>query len=200
MPEYTHNQLLILHHLKRYGPITRAPGTSILQAMSAELGMKVSALTYQLRTLEAKCLVLRTYGRPATRQFGAGASNNPLTRLELVDPNMNLPPIPQVYVANPPDRQRKPTPLGIVMADENEDLEERIEHRNHDEPTVEAIVEALIDRALELQKQVDKLQDVIAGLNTENERLRQPKPQAHVTSRVRDVLTQDQWDALRRKS
>jgi hypothetical protein len=196
MPEYTHNQLLVLHHLKRYGPITRAPGTSILQSMSAELGMKVSALTYQLRTLEAKCLVLRTYERPATRKFGAGASNNPLVKVELVDPNMSLPPIPQVYVATPPDRQRKPTPLGIVIAEENEDLEERIEHN---EPTVEAIVEALIDRALELQKQVDKLQDVIAGLNAENTRLRQPKPQAHVTSRVRDVLTADQWDTLRRK-
>jgi hypothetical protein len=196
MPEYTHNQLLILHHLKRYGPITKPPNDSILRVTAAELGMKVSALTYQLRTLEAKCLVLRTYERPATRQFGAGASNNPLTRLELVDPNMTLPAIPQVYV----DRQRKPTPLGIVIAEENEDLEERIEHRNHDEPSVESIVEALVDRALELQKQVDKLQNVIAGLNAENARLRQPKPQPHLSARVRDVLTDDQWDALRRKS
>jgi hypothetical protein len=199
-PHYSHNQLLVLHHLKRYGPILKPPRDTITRTMAAELGMKDATLKYVLRTLETQCIILRSYknGKPS---FGDKAgTNHPMTKLELVDPDMVLPAIPQVYVTTPPDQQRKPTPLGIVMAHENEELDERVESSNGKEPTVESVIDALIDRALELQKQVDKLQDVIEGLNAENARLvKAAKPQpTHLSSRVRDVLPPDVWERLKK--
>jgi DNA-binding Lrp family transcriptional regulator len=194
----THNELLVLHHLKRYGPIKRTHnGQSIANDMADELGMQHSTLRYLLRRLEDKCLILRSYAKPQTHTFEGGA-NNPMIKLELVDPDMVLEPIPQVFVPHEPP---KPLPLAVTMERENRELEERIDHSNGDrEPSVESIVDALIDRALELQKQVDKLQNVIEGLNKENERLHKAtaKP-AHLSSRVQGVLTAEQWDNLRRK-
>ena len=194
----SHNDLLVLHHLKRYGPLKRIKrGHSIINDMAAELGMKTSTLKYILRKLEKQCIVLRTYEKPQSHSFSEGA-NNPLIKLELVDPNMELQAIPQVYRPLDPPR---PLPLAATMERENRELEERVEQQHSNEPTVESIIEALIDRALELQKQVDKLHDVVDGLTQENERLRKaatPKP-AHLSSRVRDVLAPDVWDNLRRQ-
>lgn len=194
--KYTHNQLLILHHLKRYGPLNRTTSEgNITETMAVELGMKHSTLKYLLRNFEKDCIILRTYsGGIKAARFGAGA-NQPMVKLELVDPNMPLPPIPQVYTPHPPP---KPLPLGVVLAHETEELEHR---QNGTAPTVESVIEALIDRALELQHQVDKLHGVITQLTSENDLLKKrlkPPPNPHLTERIRGVLTEEQWTNLRK--
>lgn len=181
--DYTPNELRMLWHLKRNGPLVREGNQSLLGQLAYNLSLSVGSTRTILRNLEQRCLVLRSYKYPQPHRFSEG-KNNPLLKIELVDPDMALPPVP-------------PLPLAVVVARENEELAERCAV----EPSVEHMVDALIDRALELQKQVDKLQDVIAGLAAENDRLRHPAQQSiqHITQRVRDALTPDQWDELRKK-
>ena len=183
-PEYTNNELRVLWYLKRHGPLVRRNNESLLRRVVSDLNDAIAIDTIRtiLLHLEKRSLVLRTYKR-GLQPFNSG-QNNPMLKLELVDPEMWLPPCPP------------PIPLAVVVAHQNEELEERTAH----EPTIEAIVGALIDRSIELQKQVDKLHDMVEGLNAENERLRKearPKPAPHLTSRVRDVLTPEQWETLR---
>jgi hypothetical protein len=186
--EYTPRELQILWHLKRAGgKITRTTNHSLLSETAYALNMRASTFRHLCADLETRCIILRTYrlGKSATFESGR---NNPCTSIELVDPRMDLP-----YLA--------PLPAAVIIAHENDELAERLTR----EPSTEQIVEALIDRALELQKQIDKLQDVVDGLNAENTRLqaqarsrREPTP--HLQQRVQSVLTAEQWDTLRGKS
>jgi hypothetical protein len=181
---YTATELRLLWTLKRHGPLIRQGTSSLLNQLADELGKSPGTTRTILRDLEKRCLVLRTYQKPQPAKFG-DARGNALLRVELIDPDMQLPPPP------------KAIPLAVVVARENEELAER----HATEPSVEQIVDALIDRALELQKQIDRLQDLVAGLSAENDRLRHtPKPAvAHMTQRVQDVLTPEQWEALRKR-
>lgn len=189
---FNHTELAILWMLKRRkGKVVRGKkGTSAERScvtiIANEIGKNTNTVRYSLAQLEQNNIVLRTYPRPKADSFGEDG-NNPMLKVELVDPKMYLPPLKQ-------------TPLGVVVAQENRDLDERTAH----EPSVDAIVSALVDRLEEYQKQVNKLQDIVEALTSENEKLRRrverPKPSEHLTSRVRDVLTPEQWEELRHRT
>jgi hypothetical protein len=161
----------------RNDPTPIAPG--ILSTLSDELNIRHNSVAYTLKVLEEKSLVLRTYlqGRG---KFGDKVGFNPMVRLELVDPDMPLPPMP------------KPLPLAAVVERENRDLYERAAH----EPTAEEIILALLERNEVLQGQIDKLQDIVAA---QAQQLQKPKARdlTHLQSRVRDALTPEKWEELR---
>jgi hypothetical protein len=185
MAEFSYRELQVLWYLKRHGgkvvkdPKIRGLGNKI----ASELCIPQSSFNQAIRALEHRSVVIRTYQKPLTGKIEPG--NNPLLAVEMVDPFMELPPI-------------APTPLGVVVAFENRELAERTEK----EPSVEKIILALVDRAVELQKQIDKLQDVVEKLSVENTMLKQRherKPtDAHLQMKVQSVLTNEQWDSLRR--
>jgi len=186
---YTYSQLHILWYLKRHGPVRRQDvNHSVYQLLSDELQMKRGTVRYTLRILEEMSLVLRTYEKGAASNFKEGA-RNPLIRVELVDPDMYLPPCPP------------PMPLAVVMARENEDLDERTAH----EPSAEQIIMALLKRNDELQGQITRLQDIVAAqaetLSETNKLIEKAKTNhhdlGHLHQRVRDALTPEQWESLR---
>jgi hypothetical protein len=154
---------------------------SLMGKLGYELNMTVDSVRYTLNQLEARSLVLRTYMKGRTAQV-----HNPLTRIELVDPTIELPPLP-------------PNPPAIVIMKENEELLERVAH----EPSVEDMVMALVDRITELQTQVDKLHTIVCQLEQENTNLKKSAAQTHktvsqrLTQRVQDALTTEQWEKLR---
>jgi len=177
--EYTRTQLRILWHLKRHGPLTntdpRPQGGGLTSSLAEELDLRVKTLGWNLRHLEQRSLILRTY-KHGLRRF-ADNGYNPMIRLELVDPTMYLPPCPA------------PLPLAAVMARENEEMGHRDEH----EPSAEQIILALLKRNDELQGQIVKLQDIVSAQADQLVAASKPKPR----QRVRDALTPEQWEALR---
>jgi hypothetical protein len=197
-PEYSLTELRVLWYLKRHGPLTdsnphdkRKP--TIYGTLAADLGIRVHTVRYAVAQLERKSIVLRTFYGPKVASFSDGAGFNPLVRLELVDRDIHLP--------SPPP----PTPLATVIARENRELQERVTP-NHD-PTVEQALLAVLDRNDELQKQLDRLREIVDAqakdnivLREEVERLRRP-PVKHVSEglqeRVRGALTEEQWEQLR---
>jgi hypothetical protein len=150
--------------------------------MSQVLDLGVGTVRYVIGGLEQRSLVLRSY-RSGKRQDFGNQGYNPIVRIELVDPNMELPPL-------------KPIPLAVVIAKENQELEERTVH----EPTAEAIVDALLSRIAELQGQIDKLCSVVREQEDEMSKLRKraaTPPAPPLTEKVRNALTEEQWEALR---
>ena len=199
MTEFSYKELQILHYLKRRRgvmvhrpPFRPGQREGIVNTLAEALDIKQTTIGYVLRRLEERCLVIRSYLRPKAGGFRDGTGYNPITRLELVDPTMDLPPLPQ-------------PPLGVVVARENRELAERVAP-NHD-PTVEQALLAVLDRNDELQKQLDRLREIVDAqakdnitLREEVERLRRP-PVKHVSEglqeRVRGALTEEQWEQLR---
>lgn len=185
MAQYTYNELSVLWYLKRHnGVVTGGTqgGDTILGTMSHDLNMNKHTVSNVLRRLEGRCIILRTYART---QKGYGADGyNPLKKVELVDPDMFLPPLPQLS-------------LGIVIAHENEELSERTAA----EPSTEGMVLALVERIVELQAQVDKLQQIVVdqeALVSQLKKQQTRKPHSEgLTQAVRSVLTADQWEKLR---
>lgn len=176
---YNKTQLRILWYLKQHGPIKRTTSTgymSLVTRLSDALEIKPSLIRYNLKVLEEACVILRTYakGKPATFEDARG---NTLLSIELVDPTMSLPPKP---VWNP-------TPVVVVDAQENEELYES----SLIEPSQDSVILALLERNDELTTQITKLQDVIQKLTAEKRSVPE-----HLTSRVRDALTPEQWDQL----
>jgi len=165
----------------------------LLKSVASIVDLRPATFGYILRGLESESLVLRTYskGKPVFDDR-AGKKASRLIRIELVDPSMWLPELPP------------PIPLGIVMDQENRDLHER----TCETPTEERVIEALLLRNDELQAQINKLQEVIEGLAAENsklayrvETLSQPARRHvadHLSSRIQNALTPEQWDSLRR--
>jgi hypothetical protein len=188
--QYTRNELKVLWSLKR-GPWTKQDKISLLKKQAGILDMRPATLAYVLKGLELESLVLRHYEKGRTSDWAKG-EYNPLVKVELVDPTMWLPELPP------------PLPLGIVMDQENRDLHER----TCETPTEERVIEMLLIRNDELQAQVNKLQEVIEGLAAENsklafqvEKLSRParrRVSDHLSSRVQNALTPEQWDQLRR--
>jgi uncharacterized coiled-coil protein SlyX len=164
------------------------------------LGLGVSTTTRVLADLHERSLVLRTYRYP----LGGDMRGNRLDRVELVDPAMTLPAPPRGPVgrASPKTGKTRQPASGpsvrpaVALVRETAVLEERTARQ----PSIERVVDALVERALELQRQVDKLHGVVEALGEENDRLRaagRSQGQPHLSQRVRDVLTPEQWDALR---
>lgn len=181
---YTSSELAVLYHLKRYGPLTstsKSPQDSLLTKLRRELGMKKGQLTWALNKLENRCVILRTYARPIKQNFADNQGYNPVVRLELIDPEMELPPPP------------KPMPLAVVVAKENEAMYEN----GATEPTADDIVEALLHRISELQGQVDKLAAIVQDQATKLDKA--GRSSTHLTERIRAALTQEQWDSLHHK-
>ena len=196
MPEYSYNELRVLWCLKRHGGIMTDENPKqkkgIYDRLSNELDVSRPSLKYTLRMLEQKSLVLRTYRKVKASTFREKANSgyNPLVRLELVDPHMWLPELPKLS-------------LGVVIAHENEDLGRRMEH----EPSIEGALIAVLDRNDELQKQIEKLREIIDAqaneclqLKDKLARLERPA-RTHISTglnqRVKDALTPEQWDALK---
>ena len=137
MRKFTSSELRVLWHLKQYGPVKREGSNSPLVRMATDLGMSSATLRYHLRRLEEESLVLRTHKRPSNHTFGADRGN-PCLSIELIDPEMSLPPRP------------KPLPEFVVVAKENRELDELVAH----EPTTEEMVMALVRRITELENTV----------------------------------------------
>lgn len=185
--EYTHNELKVLWYLKRNGPIvrtdTRAGQPGMMTELAETLDIRRATLNYVFRGLENKCLIIRTYRRETkqVRNFEDKMGYNPLIKIELIDPQMYLPPLPA------------PMPLAAVVAHENEDLYHRIVH----EPTTEEIIIALLSRNEQLQEQINKLQEIVqAQANEMMHSKQQHRAPEHLMSRVKGALTPEQWEAL----
>jgi len=200
-PEYTRTELKILWYVKRRNPIVAAshsPRDSILTAMASELDMIKKTVVFNLNRLDKRCLVMRQYKRPG-KPFGDGGGYNPLLRLELVDPGMWLPPLPE-----PPPK--------VIMANENEAMTHQYPMRNtNHEPTPESVILALLERNEELrqekaqmQEQIDKLHEII--MRQEQEVTTAKKQVAavaavpkfdHLTNRLKDALGDEAWESLK---
>ena len=196
-PEYTRNELKVLWYLKRHGPMTNnnpVPGvteSSIPNRLAAKCDIRTHTISYILRSLETKCLVIRTYRGAKSAKFADGPGYNPMVKLELVDPNMWLPELPA------------PPPLAAVLNHENEELHERTAHL----PTVDRTIEMLLDRLDEYKAQIDKLCGIVRDVTAERDSLQhrvtelQRPAMKHVsepsTHRIQEHLTPEQWDDLR---
>lgn len=193
---FTYSELKILWYLKR-GPLMvkdttptggRGPKISLLNRLALDLEMSVSSVSYNLKNLEDRCLILRTYKGERAGNFVSDKGYNPLVKVELVDPDIHLPELPKIS-------------LGVVLAHENEDLLVRTEH----EPSYEDVMMALVDRIQELQVNVDKLQDALIKSSEENERLKKDvaevkrPPRTHLSDPVRNALTKEKWDELKHR-
>lgn len=181
--EYTNTELRVLWYIKRHGPLiakSDSPSASLIRLITDAVPMSRQTIANALRTLEDRCLILKTYKREKAASFDASNGFNPLIRIELVDPDMHLPPLPP------------PMPLGVVMAKETREMERTVE------PSPEAIVEALINRITELQGQVNKLQDIVEQQATMLSKASEAKKanSTHLTSRIQGALTEAQWAAL----
>lgn len=155
---------------------------SIINELAEITGIGNSTVRACLRTLEQQTVVLRTYMKGTANKFGEGAGN-PMIRLELIDPSMSLPPCPT------------PIPVVVVDARENEELYQR----TRVEPDHDAVVLALLARNEELVDQIAKLQDVVVQLQEQINMLTRQQDRKipeHLTSRIKDALTPEQWDAL----
>lgn len=186
--EYTRYELKVLWYLKRAGGIITAkseePRHSIVTIMAETLEIRRQSVNYALRELEKKCLLIKTYAKGG--KIGS-AGYDIIIKIELIDPQMYLPPLPA------------PLPLAAVMSRENEELYERTAQ----EPDDDAVLLALVTENEKLRFQINKLQEVVATLVKENEQLKKPqerKPRdPHLSQRVQDALPPDVWDQLRHK-
>jgi len=189
--QYTRNELRILWHLKRHGPWVKHPKErSLLKGKAGELDIRPATLATILRVLEQRSLIIRHYEKGRSSKYASG-ENNPLLKVELVDPSIWLPELPP------------PLPLGVVMDQENRDLYEK----TCETPTEERVIEMLLIRNDELQAQINKLQEVIEGLAAENnklafqvEKLSRPARRHvsdHLSNRIQGALTPEQWESLR---
>lgn len=187
--EFPPSELNLLWYLKRHGgSVSRREGTgessSLYSQISYDLHCGVGTVRYAAKQLEKKSLVIRTHLKFSPKMFTT-QGHNPLVKLEMVDPNMWLPPAPSM-------------PLAVVLAKENEELEERIEQ----DPSEVDVIMALVDRVHELEEQVNKLQICVIEQSEENERLkkqRADRPKTHLSQPVMDALPPDVWEALKRK-
>lgn len=181
-------ELQVLWYLKNQGgKVMLNPNEgrrSLINEMANAIGVTPQHTRYVLRQLEEKSLVLRTYAKGKADYFSPDMGRNPCIRIELVDPNMVLPPVATI-------------PLAVVVAQENEQLYEALEH----EPHSDDIILALLEENQGLHKQLDKLRDIIDDQakqlirKAEEERSRRI-PAQHLTSRVRDALPPEVWDRL----
>lgn len=193
-------ELKILWSLKRSGgfrEVKEGAGTGhgFLGPWADELECTQKTLGAVLRGLEEKSVILRTYKGGKTPGFAAGY--RPLLRVELVDPQMKIPPIP-------------PLSPGFVMERENEEEYIRCDGDvQGTDPTPEAVILALLNRndelaarILELEGQINKLQDIVEEqanklTQASQERTRNRKYPEHLTGRIQDALTPEQWERLR---
>ena len=186
--EYTHNELKILWHLKRNGGVITAKSDknkdSIVTLMAETLDMRRGSVGYHLRTLEQeKCLIVRTFkarGDHSRGDFGI------LIKVELIDPQMYLPPLPG------------PMPLAAIVSKENEELYDRTLCEADDD----AVILALVTENEKLRFQINKLQEIVAAQAKEIETLKRParrERSEHLNQRVQDALPPDVWDQLHHK-
>lgn len=184
--EYTRYELQVLWYLKRHGGVVSAKShdnkDSIVTIMAETLDIRRQSVNHALRELEKKCLLIKTYAKGG--KIGSGGYDI-IIKIELIDPQMYLPPLPA------------PLPLAAVMSRENNELLER----TATEPTNEAIILALLDENEKLRAQINKLQEVVNALAKENETLKHHqahKPRnEHLNQRVQDALPPEVWESLR---
>lgn len=180
---FTSNEIRMLHYLKRHGPIVKGKEKgSLLNRIAEAVPLTPGTTRAVLRSLEVKCVILRTYSKGGAAKFGENKGSL-LVKVELIEPNMILPPMPRSL------------PPIVVDAQENEELYQRTTI----EPSPDAVILALLGRNEELQDQITKLQDVIMQLQGQVNAMKQDqtrKVPEHLTSRIRDALTPEQWDQL----
>lgn len=181
--QYTFPQLKVLWWLKRNGPAVSDGKISASEIVADGVGLNSRYIRQILKHLEDMSVVIRTYAKPKARSFTEPMGGNLLLRIELVDPNMWLPMMPDLK-------------LGVVIAKENVELLERTEH----EPHWEDVVLALVERNEQLVQQIDKLQVIVDDqakqLLAHAEEKRARHIPSHLTSRVRDALPPETWERL----
>jgi hypothetical protein len=147
--------------------------------------MRRGTISYCLRELEKKCLLIRTFSKGGGAKAG---SFDFIIRVELIDPQMYLPPLPA------------PLPLATVINHENNDLYERTAI---EEASNEAVMLALVTENEKLRFQINKLQEVVATLAKENEELKKQhaprRRDEHLNQRIQDALPPEVWDQLHHK-
>jgi len=199
-PSFTRNELRILWHLKRRGPLiapNEGPQGSIIVQLASDLDLRKTTLNSCLAHLEKQCYILRTYKHG--NRSGINQGYNPVLKLELVDPKMWLDPLPE-----PPPK--------VIMANENEAMQHQYPVRNtNHEPSPESVILALLERneelrqeRAEMQAQLDKLHEII--LRQEQEVTTAKKQVAavaavprfdHLTNRLQDALGEETWESLK---
>lgn len=181
--DYTRNELRVLWYIKKRNPLLSKSFNvkdSLIVEIATDQDLRKNTVSAILKHLEVNCIIVRTYKRPITAEFAGKVGYNPLIKIELIDPDMYLPPLPA------------PLPLAAVVAKENEDLYERTNH----EPSVEAIVEALLNRVIVLQGQVDKLQGIVESQAAELIKRKERPVREHLTSRIKDILPPEDWEKI----
>lgn len=178
--EYTRNELKVLWHCKRQQGVVENDKIGVVRLLAQVLDMRHSTVGYVLRQLEDKCLIARSF----TQRRSRGIGQNVITRVEMVDPEMYLPPLPE------------PPPLAVVLDQENEELYQRITC----EPSTEAVILALLAENEKLRFQIDKLQGIVASQAKElMERSKTSHLPAHLAQRVQDALPADKWEEISHK-
>lgn len=182
--EYTRSELRILWYIKKNGPLINTSYNvkdSMLVKMAEVMDIRKQTIAAILKKLEQACIVVRTYKKTVDAGFATNVGYNPLIKLELVDPDMYLPPLPP------------PLPLAAVVAKENEELYERTQY----EPTPESMLEALVNRVVLLTAQIEKLQNIVDEQAKELLKRKEHRPvREHITNRIRDILPPEEWDKL----
>jgi DNA-binding transcriptional ArsR family regulator len=222
---YTISELQVLWYLRVEGNGTilggESPAKSIISKMARDLDVPASSVGNALRKLEEKALILRTYKRESTNKFHDSQGFNPLLKVEMIDSEMEIPMIPaearKRLIETPAAIEEAPPVVEpelpliedvmpvTVMQRENADLLERERQRRLFDPSPDAIILALLERNEELRAQIEKLQTVVIDLQAEAEskertikalRDRPRRVDDGLTSRIRDALTDEQWDKL----
>lgn len=183
---YSPAQLRLLWFLKgQGGSIKRKHGGSLYHQIAEKMDMATHTVQWAAKSLEQRSVVLRTYNRESPRTFGK-TQGMVLMKLELVDPKMWLPPMPTV-------------PLAVVIAKENEELEERTAH----EPSEIDVIMALVAEVHKRDDTITKLQECVVKLSEHNEQLkkdaaRAKRPtRAHLSQPVREIIPDSVWESLR---
>ena len=144
---YSLNELKILHYMKKHNGVVTGgkgkSGRSVTAKLAQHCGIGRSTVNGILKKLEDRCLLVRTYASGKTGQFAAGW--DAIVKIELVDPNITLPPLP--------------LPPAVNMKIENNTLLEKAIDLNP--PSENQVWEALVARCEELVAQNDKLFTVI---------------------------------------
>lgn len=177
--KFTRSELVLLYYLKRSGGAVETNRPGLLGVIATATNLTVGIVKASLRALEQQAVILRTYERPSSGTF-AGAGYNPLRRVEMIDKQMALPPMPRV-------------PLCAVVAKENEQMYEATAK----EPGLEDVCVALVAENEKLRDQISKLQDIVEQQARQlTQATKVSHVPSHLTSRVRDALPTAVWESL----
>lgn len=215
---FTPGELRILWHLKDAGGTVSDPEDVCLR-MEPELHLTAPTIRHYLLELERKSVVLRHMQHPERVRAGKSTSRtNKIIKVELVDPEMELPFHPHYAGLRARDyinrRVNQPSPVRVRpesllgQALEIEPVENNSSQANN-EPDFEEIFVAMVARVNEQHEEIvardrsiEKLQDVIEKLTEELNRLNRRQPRK-ITDRMHYALGEmnpEEWAKIQRQA